>query len=365
MPRTVLASLCLGLATLPLVGCGSGSPIATAARAAAPAPEPPPAEPAPFLIQGRLSALASGFDGEAGVAVMDLERGWIAAYRGEERFPQQSVSKLWVALAVLDRVDRGELSLDTPITIPRSRLSIFNQPIAYRMGPEGGTFTVAELVRAQIADSDNTANDALMRAAGGPAAVRAHLMERGLRGVTVYDYEPILQSRIAGLQWDPSWAGTSSFGLMRARLSRADREAAMDAYVERPVDGASPEALVRALAAIERGRVLSPTSTAVLVHAMTVSRNGRQRLKGGLPPGWRLHHKTGTGQDLGGRSVGINDVGVLTAPDGRKYAVAVMIGHTRRPTPARLEFFQAVTRTVAAQWEADRQAEAGKAFSGA
>lgn len=329
------------------------------AKAAVRVVEPLPASPAPFAIQGRLSALASGFDGDVGVAVMDLQAGWVAGHRAGELFPQQSVSKLWVALTVLDAVDRGRLSLDQSVWLGRHETSIFNQPIAYRLGPDGGAFTIRELLQAEIADSDNTANDKLMRTVGGPEAVRALLLEKGLRGVTVYDYEGPFQARVAGLTWDPAWAGNASFTYMRARMDRETRAAAMDAYLARPVDGASPDAIVKALARLERGELLSPASTAELFHAMSISRNGRHRLKGGLPDGWRLRHKTGTGQDFAGRSVGNNDVGILTAPDGRRYAVAVMIGHTRRPVPERLALFQAVAAAIVDQWAADGGAAPG------
>jgi beta-lactamase class A len=87
---------------------------------------------------------------------------------------------------------------------------------------------------------------------------------------------------------------------------------------------------------------------------MERARTGPRRLKGGLPAGWSIAHKTGTGQDLAGFSVGINDVGLLTAPDGRTYAVAVMLRRTRHSVPARLAFMQSVSRAVAAQWERDR-----------
>jgi beta-lactamase class A len=74
------------------------------------------------------------------------------------------------------------------------------------------------------------------------------------------------------------------------------------------------------------------------------------RLKAGLPRGFTLAHKTGTGPDWRGASVGINDVGLITAPDGHTYAVAVMIRQTRRSNEARHALMQAVTRAVAAQW---------------
>jgi beta-lactamase class A len=59
-----------------------------------------------------------------------------------------------------------------------------------------------------------------------------------------------------------------------------------------------------------------------------------------------IAHKTGTGQDLGNLSTGYNDVGVLTAPDGRSYTVAVMIASTRAPVPVRQALMADVARAV-------------------
>src|SRR3546814_16813081 len=70
--------------------------------------------------------------------------------------------------------------------------------------------------------------------------------------------------------------------------------------------------------------------------------------KGGVPAGWTYGHKTGTGQQLAPRSTGYNDVGIMTAPDGTSYAVAVMIASTTQPIPKRWELMQAVSRAVAA-----------------
>ena len=81
---------------------------------------------------------------------------------------------------------------------------------------------------------------------------------------------------------------------------------------------------------------------------MSQTRTGPQRLTGGLAPGWRIAHKTGTGQVLGATQAGYNDIGILTSPDGRHYAVAVMIGRTAAPIPARMELMQNVTRAVIA-----------------
>ena len=67
--------------------------------------------------------------------------------------------------------------------------------------------------------------------------------------------------------------------------------------------------------------------------------------------GWSYLHKTGTGQDLPPRSTGFNDIGIMTAPDGTSYAVAVMIGSTTVGIPERWALMQAVAKAVVAHLE--------------
>jgi beta-lactamase class A len=62
-----------------------------------------------------------------------------------------------------------------------------------------------------------------------------------------------------------------------------------------------------------------------------------------------LNHKTGTGQVLGAEQAGYNDIGILTAPDGRSYAVAVMIKLTSVPLPVRMTLMNDVVRAAIAQ----------------
>ena len=94
---------------------------------------------------------------------------------------------------------------------------------------------------------------------------------------------------------------------------------------------------------------------------MSNTRSGPRRLKGGRADGWVVSHKTGTGQYWNGMQSGYNDVGVLFAPDSSPYAVAVMIGVTRRPTIERMEMMQEVTRAVIAYHEALKAAENAEA----
>ncbi|MFL0414879.1 serine hydrolase [Sphingomonas sp. 179-A 2A2 NHS] len=286
------------------------------------------------------------FPGTAGVAVRAVDEGWTVHANGRQRLPQQSVSKLWVAMTVLDQRDNGRLRLDDPISVTPADLTLFHQPSAYLV--KGGVWntTVGNLLNRALTQSDNTANDRLLTLVGGPSAVKAFIERKQLGDIRFGPGERLLQAGTAGLTWNQSMSVGNTFQIMRSRLSPAVRAAAMQAYINDPPDGAAPLAIADALARLARGELLSETSTRLLISTMESSRTGRARLKAGLAPGWGLAHKTGTGQELGQRNAGFNDVGILTAPDGRRYAVAVMIGDTMRPMRERQQLIQAVSATV-------------------
>ena len=316
-----------------------------------PSLQPPVAVQPPIYLRDRITELGRNFNGRVGIAVKSVDEGWSVGWRADELSPQQSVSKLWVAITALDAVDKGKVRLDDQVTLTRSDLTLFHQPIAQKILGGGHTTTLGALMWDAITKSDNTANDKLMRSVGGPQAVRDMIREKGLGAIRFYDGERSLQSRIAGLTWSQSYSIGGAFYQARNALPYAVRKAAFDRYVEDPYDGASPRAIVNALARLKRGQLLSPASTARLLRIMGNTKTGANRLKGGLKPGWTLSHKTGTGQVLGSTQAGYNDIGVLTAPDGRSYAVAVMIKKTSTPLEVRMRLMNNVVRSTIVQHE--------------
>jgi len=327
------------------------------AMSQAPAPSVVPAKaaakpipPAPIYMSSRVAELGRAFDGQVGIAIRSIDDGWSAGWKADELYPQQSVSKLWVAITAMDAVDKGKVSLDEPVTLTSDDLTLFHQPIADEVLKTGSfTTTLGDLMVRQMTQSDNTANDKLMRSVGGPAAVRAMIKAKHLGAIRFDNGERALQSRIAGVSWNPSYSIGSAFFQARDALPSEVRRAAFDRYVADPYDGAAPSAIVAALARLKRGELLSPASTQHLLDIMSHTVTGANRLKGGLAPGWVLNHKTGTGQVLGDQQAGYNDIGILTAPDGKSYAVAVMIKLTSVPLPVRMELMNNVVRAVIAQ----------------
>ncbi len=348
---------------LVLAACATGDR-PKAALAAAPPPAPqivpyrvampvPPPRPRPKLAPAGLTRsidlLGRMFQGRLGIAVQSVEDGWVVASNGDVRLPQQSVSKLWVAMTVMDFLDMGRLRLSDPITVGREDVTVFHQPIAYLALKDGGyQTTVGDLLKRAMTMSDNTANDRLLHYVGGPNAVRDMIRRKGLGNIRFGPGERLLQAGTAGLEWRPEYAFGNAFTAARARLPASSRLAAFEQYVADPPDGAAPAAIAEALVKLKQGRILSPAATAHLISTMESSRTGRARLRGAMPAGWVLGHKTGTGQDLTGRTAGFNDVGLLTAPDGKTYAVAVMIGDTTRPVRERQELMQSVVSAIVA-----------------
>jgi len=337
-------------ATIKTVPSQTAAKSSSAQPATAARPVPQPAS-SPRYLRDRIDDLGRQFNGRVGIAVKSVDEGWFTGWKYDELYPQQSVSKLWVSITALDAVDKGRLKLSDKVSFSRSDLTLFHQPIAAQILGGGYTTTLSDLMFKAITTSDNTANDKLMRSVGGPQAVRAMIQNKGLGGIRFYDGERALQSKIAGLIWTPSYSIGNAFYSARNALPMSVRKAAFDRYVEDPYDGASPRAIVEALASLKRGELLSDSSTQRLLSIMGNTKTGANRLKGGLKAGWKLSHKTGTGQILGAYQAGYNDIGILTAPDGRSYAVAVMIKKTAVPLPTRMALMNNVVRSVITQHE--------------
>ena len=303
------------------------------------------ADPAP--LQREITRIAHEFNGKVGIAVTKAGCNWLVGERAEQFFPQQSVSKLWVSLAVLDAVDQGRLSIDQPVTIRPADLTVFNQPLRGEVLEQGFvTKPIAGLMKNALSLSDNTANDRLLWTVGGPDVVRATLKEKQLGGIRFGPGERLLQSAIAGLKWSPEYSIGRNFEQARARLPMELREAALAHYMVDPMDGATPQGIAHALAQLAAGQLLSPSSTRVFMDILSRTHSGPMRLKAGVARGWKVYHKTGTGQELHGLATGYNDVAILEAPDGSFYAVAVMIGETHEPIPVRMKMMQSVSAAI-------------------
>ena len=236
--------------------------------------QPAWAETSPRLqpVEQRLAAMAAENPGEYGIAALDLTTGETLGFNADVAFPMASTVKVAVAATYLSQVDAGQRTLDDPI----------------------GATTARALMNAMLIHSNNQATDQLIAALGGPATIDLWLRAHGLNGIRV-------DRNIAQLLASP-------------RDLRDVR------------DSSTPMAMLDLLRLIDTGGALTPQSRYTLLDIMRRCATGSNRIRGILPRGAQVEHKTGT---LNGYT---GDVGYLTTPSGRRIAVAFFArGGSNRP----------------------------------
>jgi beta-lactamase class A len=233
-----------------------GAALATAA--AFPSLAAPVAEYGGLRLRDAVAALERRSGGRLGVAVVETERWRRFAWRGDERFPLCSTFKFLLVAAMLGRADLGADSLDRRIRIRPADLR-GNSPFA--KSRVGRTASLLELCEAAITLSDNAAADLLLPAVGGPAGLTRFVRALG----------------------DP--------------MTRLDRgEPAMsEAGRSDPRDTTTPYAMVRDLERILLNDAIRPASVGHLTRWLLESKTGKARLRAGLPRGWQVGDKTGSG----------------------------------------------------------------------
>ncbi|WP_231382264.1 serine hydrolase, partial [Sphingobium indicum] len=221
----------------------------------------------PANLLNAVQGLSDAFKGRVGISVRDMDEGWALSANGDSPLPQQSVSKLWVAIAVMDAVDRGKLSLSDPVTVRRSDITVFHQPIRPLVTRNGYRTTIGKLLEMALTRSANSCNDVLLWKVGGPQAIRDMLERKGIDDVGFGPGERELQAKTAGLKWRPEWAGGWGFLKARAAMPFAARNRALKRYLAAPYDGASANGITFGLALLEKGKLLSAASTQHLLRS--------------------------------------------------------------------------------------------------
>jgi beta-lactamase class A len=259
--------------------------------------------------------------GTVGVSAVHIETGRRLTLNNSERFPMASSYKFPIALAILNKLDHGSLSLSQDVRLGVSDLRPWGSPIAELAQGRPISLTLGRLLELMLITSDNTASDALLKLAGGPAAVTARVRELGVKGMDINRSEGELAVAVGDIKLPPEaeWSP-----VMWEKLLDDDKasKSSVDKFLADSRDTTTPDAMVELLVQAFQGKALSPGSTKILLDLMTAATTGTNRLKALLPPGTKLAHKTGTFPTVGT----INDVGVITLPNGGGHiAIAVMM----------------------------------------
>ena len=268
-------------------------------------------------LQKQLEQIASAAKGRVGVAAVVLETGETVSLNPHDHFPMQSVYKLPIGMAVMKQVDAGKIKLDQKVRVTKDDFVRQGQhsPIRDKY-PNGAELSVSELLRFAISESDGTASDVLMKLAGGPGAIQAYLNELKINEMVIANTEKEI-----GQDWQTQYR-----------------------------NWASPEAAVALLRVLRERQWLSETSQALLLRFLTESTPGPKRLKGLLPAGTVVAHKTGTSGTENGVTAATNDIGLVTLPNGRHLAIAVFVSDSPADEGVREGVIAKIARAVWDDW---------------
>ena len=245
--------------------------------------------------------------GRLGVAILDTGSGKALAHRAGERFPMCSTFKFLAAAAVLARVDRKQETLERRIPFTKADLLEYAPVTTPRVGE--GTMPLGDLCEAAVTMSDNTAANLLLATFGGPKGLTAYARSIGDRVTRLDRNEPALNEATPG---DPR-------------------------------DTTSPTAMLTTMKTLLLGSALTPASREKLTAWLVANKTGNARLRAGIPAGWRVGDKTGTGNHGA-----TNDIGILFPPNRKPILVAAYLTESNTATAVREGVLADVGRIAAA-----------------
>jgi len=299
------------------------------------------------VLETLLQGVVAEHDGTVGVSVLHLGTGARASVHGNSRLPMMSVFKLPLAVVALTRIQQGSLRFEqqVPITEPELRPGV--SPIAEAWEKGERSPTLETILRRTLQDSDNTGGDKLVSLLGGGPAITTGLRTFGLLGIDVAEQEIEIFARVH-CPGDTAPAQGWTFPAIRACPDQAPAVhlAAARREIDSSPNAATADSLVAMLAMLETDKILTSTHRTWLKDTLAGTTTGPARLKGKLPAATRVEHKTGTGETIQGLTIATNDVGVVTLPNGERFAIAVLTAGSRRDVAGREGVIAALARVA-------------------
>ena len=232
----------------------------------------------------------------------------------EKKLPMQSVFKYHIALAVLDLVDQGKLSLDQKVFIKKSELLPNTWSPIREKNPEGNfKMPISELIEYSVAMSDNVGCDVLLRLIGGPKVVHNFLISKGAKDTQIVYNEEIMQSA-----WKNQYENYTTM-----------------------------KSATRLLKDFYKGKILSKKSTEFLLGVMYRTSTGLNKIVEQLPKYAKVAHKTGSsGKNDAGLTGAENDIAIITLPNGKTYAIAIFVSDSMETWEVNCKMISDISKVV-------------------
>ncbi len=254
-----------------------------------------------------------------GFTAIHVESGRRIGMKASERFPMASAYKFPIAVHLLMLVDEGRVELDHLIRMEPKDVRPGGVPLTDNFEFGESSVSVRKLLEMMLTVSDNTASDLILRLAGGPHVVTARMRALGLEDMSIdrSTIEHIFDMFGLPLPPETDW-GPGRYVSLLTSVPANKQRAATKQYARDSRDTSTPDAMASLLVQVWGKNLLKPETAKLLVGIMRRCQTGEARLKGLLPAGTEVAHKTGTAMGI------VNDVGVITLPNGAGHIAIVV-----------------------------------------
>lgn len=274
----------------------------------------PPARSADWQsdLRQRIERIDSSSPGKLGVYVKRLDNGQTVGHNADQLFYLSSSVKVPIALAVLQQVDAGKLSLSAKVVLLETDKIDGSGEVMW--DKPGSSYTIDSLLTRMLGVSDNTAANMLIRTVGEEALNKsaASVLGKGfVRLTTLTDVRRDVYAElhpdarrltnkqlveIAATKKGPQRveAVRRTLDVPKSALKVKTIDEAYDSYYRRNFNSATLEGYGGMLEQLVRGKLISASSLERLFGYMKFGKRGDYRLEGGIPKSEMIIHKTGT-----------------------------------------------------------------------
>jgi beta-lactamase class A len=272
-------------------------------------------------LEKQIEQVTEKAEGEVGIAVKHIESGEELFINADTPFPLASVFKLPVLVEIMAQVKEGKFSLEDEVSIDKKDQHLGSGLLSDLVAP-GIKLSVRNLMQLMMMISDNSAADILLEKVGADN-VNQRLRAYGIQGLTVnrtcqeliMDFVGLDYQKYKGMSLDQF---STELQGSRDRSPEAFRQAVIN-FSRDPRDQSTPRALCLLLEKIFKKEILDPASCDLIISIMLDCQTGESRIKGELPPGTRIAHKTGT---IAGT---VNDTGIIFLPDDQGHIILTVL----------------------------------------
>ncbi|MCT2561891.1 class A beta-lactamase, subclass A2 [Chryseobacterium herbae] len=243
-------------------------------------------------LRKELTQIISTKNATVGISIKNIEDKDTLSINGHLNAPMMSVFKFHIALATLNLVDKGKISLAQKVFIKKEDLQQDTWSPIKDEYPNGNMYlTIDQLLRYTVSHSDNNGCDILLKLIGGPEIVQKFINRQGIIDFVIKVNEE--EMRI----WENLYINTTT-----------------------------PLATTDLLEKFYKGKVLKKATTQYLYQIMVETSRGLTWMKAGLPEGIELAHRTGiSSTNENNLRAAMNDVGIVKLPNGKHFIISIYL----------------------------------------